>query len=204
MTNSFTSTFGKNACVGDSIETEPINGIVYAARIEQDNCQDYPWEQADVHGPVRKSRYFGRNLDKAPGERVLYEGNSHEYTFLYDWAGAVQTARDEWGCQHRRDMPKEHALDYKKPAPPHKTRGEEAVCAVQSDFDVLQAWLNDRWHYVGVVLEDRRVDDDDYVNDHLQSLWGIECGEYPGNDGSYLTEIANDLLSEELAERKAS
>lgn len=203
MINSFTSAFGKNACVGDSIETEPINGIIYTAKIERDDCQDFPWEMSDVHGPVRKSRRYGSELDKAPGERVLYEGNSGEYSFLYDWATAVKTARDEWGCQHRRAMPIETALDYKKPAPPHKTRGEEAVCAVQSDFDALQAFLNDHWHYVGVVLEGRHVDDD-YANDHLQSLWGIECGEYPDNDGTYLTQVANDLLSEELAERKAS
>jgi hypothetical protein len=70
-----------------------------------------------------------------------------------------------------------------------------------TDFDChtpeqIAAWRKDDWFFVGVVL---RV----YVNnikllDHATSLWGVECN--LGTDNLHLTDIANELLPEALAE----
>jgi len=59
-----------------------------------------------------------------------------------------------------------------------------------------QAWFDDEWFYCGVVI---RAERDGWKKDHLASLWGIECN-YPESDNSYLTEVANELLSEAIAE----
>lgn len=67
-----------------------------------------------------------------------------------------------------------------------------------------EAWRNDEWHFFGLVLS---VSVDGVpVCDHAASLWGLE-GNFPGrakNTNKYLTDTANELLSEALAEgRKA-
>lgn len=60
---------------------------------------------------------------------------------------------------------------------------------------VMAAWRNDEWFYCGIVLT---VSVDDIVLDaHAASLWGIEAN-YPDADNSYLTEIADELLSEAI------
>ena len=56
-----------------------------------------------------------------------------------------------------------------------------------------QSWFNDEWFYCGVVLS--AWSDDICIDGHVASLWGIECN-YPGGDNDYLSEVANELLSE--------
>ena len=56
-----------------------------------------------------------------------------------------------------------------------------------------EAWYNNQWEYVGIVLSVWA--DDICIDSHVSSLWGIECN-YPNSDNSYLSEVANDLLSE--------
>lgn len=60
-----------------------------------------------------------------------------------------------------------------------------------------KAYANDKWFYVGIVVEAYLTDFslDTPIVKHAASLWGIECN-YPGSDNSYLNEVANELLSE--------
>jgi len=67
---------------------------------------------------------------------------------------------------------------------------------------VMQAWKDDRWFYCGVAVTVERADialNGKYAN----ALWGIDCN-YPGSDNAYLSEVANELLSEALDAAKAS
>jgi hypothetical protein len=60
----------------------------------------------------------------------------------------------------------------------------------------IKQWERDEWFFVGIVLAievNGRL-----VKDHVGSLWGIDCNFGP--DNNYLTEVANDLLSEHLDE----
>jgi hypothetical protein len=66
-------------------------------------------------------------------------------------------------------------------------------------LEARKAWLNDEWHYCGVVLSVSRAGV--LLDDHAASLWGIELN-YPGGDNSYLTETANELLDEALDEAR--
>ena len=64
----------------------------------------------------------------------------------------------------------------------------------------MSAWKNDEWYYCGVILS---VAIDGLTLDRFAaSLWGIEAN-YPDSDNAYLSEVANELLPEALAEAKA-
>ena len=65
---------------------------------------------------------------------------------------------------------------------------------------VMAAWKDDEWYYCGVILS--VAIDGLTLDDHAASLWGIEAN-YPDSDNAYLTEVANELLSEALETAKA-
>ena len=73
--------------------------------------------------------------------------------------------------------------------------------------DVMAKWKNDEWFYGGVVLNVSK--NGVMLERSAASLWGIECN-YPKHrdaapddfPNSYLTEIANQLLDEALAQGK--
>jgi len=60
---------------------------------------------------------------------------------------------------------------------------------------VMAAWLNDEWFYCGIILSVSI--DETIITDHAASLWGIEAN-YPDGNNSYLSQVANELLSEAL------
>jgi len=60
---------------------------------------------------------------------------------------------------------------------------------------VMAAWKNDDWFYCGIILS-INIDETE-LTDHAASLWGIEAN-YPDSDNAYLTQVANELLSEAL------
>jgi hypothetical protein len=76
-----------------------------------------------------------------------------------------------------------------------------------TDFDCylpeqVEAWNRDEWAFVGVVLS--VFVDDVCIVEHAASLWGIDCN-FPGSDNDYISECADDLLPEAIAEaEKAS
>lgn len=60
---------------------------------------------------------------------------------------------------------------------------------------IMDAWKADKWFYCGVILSVKIEDVE--LTDHAASLWGIEAN-YPDSKNEYLTEVANELLSEAL------
>lgn len=178
--NAFTSKFSSPVIDGESIETEPDeNGVFYRATIEHDDCMGLPWEEHDGHGIVRLVSYYDRE-DKHSGERLLYRGDRNEYTAWYDWAATIKKAKkDGWGCSKHE----------------HKTKGEKAACAVQQDFDYLEAFLNDRWHWVSSTVQAYKtceMGEEHPIPDKFSCLGGMDSL----NEGDYLTEVANELLEE--------
>jgi hypothetical protein len=59
-----------------------------------------------------------------------------------------------------------------------------------------KAWLNDEWIYVGVIVELVCETCGQARSDSSAALWGVEANYTDGDDNAYLTEIANDLISE--------
>lgn len=158
----------------DHVLTCEVGGFTLTARLEDDHG-DPPWEREDGHGPV--SDWTSR--PKRPGEWVLCSDRfSHRY---YDAQAATEQAKAEsWGPRDVYTW---------------ATLAERAAIAVREDFEVLRAWCNDEWFYVGVVVSVSR--NGIVLDDHAASLWGTECN-YPFSDNSYLTEVANDLIPEAL------
>lgn len=61
---------------------------------------------------------------------------------------------------------------------------------------VMKAWQNDEWFYCGVSVTVAR-NDVQLTKQYGHALWGVECN-YPDSDNAYLTETANDMLSEAM------
>jgi len=179
MTTKFKETFGRFACVGDTITTK-IGKLTITARLEFDEDSGPPWKNNDGHGPV--SEWTGR--DKRPGEVVLHE--DHGSKRYYDWQEAIKIAkRDGWDAK------------------PYKTgtKGQQAARAVESDFRYLRAWCNNEWCYVGVVLSVSK--NGITLDDCAASLWGIESTSND-NEMDYFTDIADELLGEAVKAGKAA
>jgi hypothetical protein len=60
---------------------------------------------------------------------------------------------------------------------------------------VMEAWRKDEWFYCGIVLS--VAFEGVLLDGHAASLWGLEAN-YPDSDNAYLTDVANELLSEAL------
>jgi hypothetical protein len=213
----FREKFDKYVCPGETI-TAKCGKFTVKARVVHDEDADAPWDNCDGHGPVSKWR---RKDSKQPGERILHEdGGSCRF---YDWQEAMKLAKkDGWGFLPHKLVIEKDSKEDKYPcggratAGPYTaydvqdfnraihevyqqhratmTAGQYAEGAVKRDFEYLQAWCRDEWFYVGVVLDVYRGSVE--VAERAASLWGIDAN--AGDDNDYLTEVANELLTESL------
>lgn len=201
---------------GDIIEHD---GARFRVEFPFDDSGDTPWDSEDGHGPVsdwRNGRYT-----KTPGERELC--SDHGQKRFYDFAEACRIAlKDGWlgssdataftpymqAFRALADKPTGDNAMWAWIAAQCEAKGEtflaklarrpkmRAARAAESDFDFLSDWCNDRWQYVGVVVE--LVYDDDEPTGETESVWGIEsCST------DYLEETAHELAGELLASLKA-
>ena len=111
-------------------ETEEItqHGHTYQVDFYYDPESGAPWDAEDSHGPVSPWVNRGPN----PGERVLSKsGSARRY---YDFAAALVLAKEErWGN-----------ADF------DKTPEQIAVEATEQDFELLKAWCDSKWQYIGI------------------------------------------------------
>jgi hypothetical protein len=170
----FADSFDAEVINGESIELE-WEGWRIVATIHDDDHNPPPWKNEDGHGDVTE----WTTRDKEPGELVLNEdGRSRRF---YDFAGACRIARrDGWNAEPY-DVPGE-------------TPRQRAAKAARADYERLRRWCNDDWRYVGVALQ-VWFEDVQLTDEYGAALWGIEsdCGEY-------ITETANELISEAMAQ----
>lgn len=133
----------------DTEELE-IDGVTVKVEYYLDYDHDLPWEHDCGHGPVRRSNIPHRegSSDKRPGERPLNSPDRNEYQFYYDWQAACKMARKDGWNTGPYDAP------------------NQVQRAVQADFNFIRGYLNDDWHYVGVVV---KIDDE-----NEDSCWGFE------------------------------
>lgn len=133
-----------------------LDGMNFVIHLEHDEISGPPWEECDGHGEVTKWTCRG----KGPGEMMLCEDSGDKR--YYDFAGAVQKARDErWGAPDWMDREIYHS------------NGAIAHDAALADFEYLRAWCNNDWEYVylTVTLLD---EDGDEIEDCSESLGGVE------------------------------
>jgi hypothetical protein len=158
--------------------TETIEHMGVTVRIEYFYDGDSTPFDDDGHGSVRKSNHrhgvnWSTNGDKKPGERPLNCPDHNEYQFYYDWQQAMKIAkRDGW-----------NATPYDAP--------NRALRAVHADFDFLRGFLNDEWHYAGIVCT--VLDSAGDETNEADSCWGFETL-------NNYHETAGKSLAESLAE----
>lgn len=163
----------------------------FEVRFYHDSDQGRPWENSDGHGPVRELR---SRDDKRPGERIMTSGESNSYMWAYDIQAATTLAKKEgWGLS---DKPYAELVARLKREP---TTGELVAAAVASDFEFLNGWVNDDWHYMGITVSpvDKHGNTDD-SDEFVHALWGIE------STGDYWREVAAEQANEIInADKKA-
>lgn len=158
------------------MNTIEIDGCIFTWWTERDDDNDAPWERCDCFGIV--SDWTSREK-KRPGEKVLQEDRGHYR--LYDWAATMKLALCEgWGIDDEKLVRLEQHLGRKA------TRKEIVEAAVQGDFEFLQGWCNNEWHYIGVVVKSEDTGE-------ISSLWGIE-----NEEEAYQEEVAQNLARELL------
>jgi len=143
----------------------------FKVNLEYDDSAILPWVEYDGHGPV--SDWTRRS--KESGEMVLCSDRGmHRY---YDYAKAVKIAkRDGWDSAPYSDT---------------ETRGQKAAKAALADYNYLRRFLNDQWHYCGVIVE--LLDDSGDAMGESESLWAIESDDY-----DHIETTAHELASEIL------
>lgn len=170
-------------------ETFEYRGYTFKVEISRDDDMGAPWEEHDGHGTVSKWRHSDKiGADKAPGERVLHrDRNSYR---LYDFAGAVALAKkDGWGCQHSYS----YNLGARVFVSGHRTAGELAQCAAETDFDRLRRWCQDDWYWCTILVRLIEFDEDDNETetDEYETLSGIES-----DAGAYFDDVARELADQ--------
>lgn len=154
--------------------TGEAEGFAMAATVERDDWICEPWKEHDGHGPV--TAWTSR--DKLPGELVLIADQGSRR--FYDFAEACRIAlRDGWGAKGDEGM----------------TPRQKAAHAARADHERLRAWCEDRWCWVCVRVTASRAG----VELGSAALGGIES-----DAGDYLTEVANELAAEAIADAEAT
>lgn len=148
-----------------------IKGLTFSVSIEPDYDMRAPWIEHDGHGPVRKTHDVAC---KRPGERLL-KTTRQGGAYLYDVQQAMRIAKaDNWGIRGDASG---------------MTRGQVKAAAVEADYQRLRAWLNDDWHWCGVIVTLLDVDGDE--TSVSASMWCIES-----DSGECLEEVARELADE--------
>lgn len=128
--------------------------FTFLVEFEADEDAGAPWEVDESHGVV--SDWVTR--PKRPSEVVLRR--TRYSVIYYDFAASVKRARMEGWDDGEGG-----------------TKGERAVRAVLNDIEVLRAWCNGDWGYVGVIVT--LLGPDGSKTDVSDSLWAIETlGDY--------------------------
>ena len=160
--------------------TFTLEGHEFTATLHYDQDMGPPWKEHDGHGEV--SEWMSR--DKRAGELVLSSDRGSKR--FYDFAGAVALARkDGWGLTPDDKAKLATELGREPKA------GDIAHAAAMVDFQRLQDWCEDRWHWCGIVVTDETGE--------TASLWGIES-----DSPDYHQEVARELASELLDTIKAA
>lgn len=184
-------------------------GRKFIARFYHDSDMGAPWKEHDGHGDVSEYKH---RVSKRPGERPIGDSDYGRQRF-YDWQGAIAKAKKEgWGFLPGKLQTRQiDATTWEAKCPgfvalgddinsaiaavyaAHKasmTPGQYAAGAVQKDFDHLEGWLRDSWHWCGISVSPM-------VPAHERLEAAIEST-IEALNGPDLTETARRLLVQEL------
>lgn len=136
-------------------QTEQITAHGVTVQIEyfyDDEIRAQPWSEYDGNVNIYELRG-----DKKPSEIVLKTNG--RTAWAYDIKDAIsQAKRESWGTDPRGTQ--------------NLTKKQRILLAVEHNVELWRGWLNDGWHYVGVVCT--VLDSEGEETDISDSCWGFE------------------------------
>jgi len=173
-------------------ETREIDGRKYRIDWHYDDTFGRPEGESDGHGVCADINFdpktFGEDHDpEEDGEPDMEEVVRHKmmrvlsradrrggYWRVYDvWETMKVAKKDGWGVAN----------------PAGLTPDEIIAKAIDNDFNYLQGWYNDDWHWCGITV--MLLDEEGDPTEDEASLWGL-CSD----DDEYHEEVIKDLVSE--------
>ena len=176
-------------------ETREIDGREYRIDWDYDDTYGRPERESDGHGVCVDINFdpatFGEDHDPEDGELDMEEVVRHKlmrvlsrafrnggYWRVYDvWETLKLAKADGW-----RDLKWEAEH-------PNATEEEKLMAAVDADFNYLQVWYDDDWHWCGITVI--LLDEEGDPTGDEASLWGL-CSD----DAEYHEEVIKDLVGE--------
>lgn len=151
-----------------------------------DDDNSPPWERSDGHGPVR---FISDRESMESGETILYDC-PRGGRYVYGLRDAIaQSIKEKWGRPHGEHRERLARNLRKLPS---------KVSAIDADMHFLRGWCADDWCYIGVSVRIIGPDGEPVGDDYSHALWGVE------SFGDYREEVARDLASEILHERRTA
>ena len=203
----------------DLDESIQIDGFTLTARTSHDDSMGAPWDEHDGHGDVTD----WTRRDKAPGELILSNDGTNRRYYDFAAACRTARADGWGPAPYRLDVEqganglcrvsaqwfegREH-LTYRSDwcDDEHAARADVydqlkadvgprryAAMAARADFERLQAWCDDQWGWIGVIVTVER----EGVKLAHASLWGIES-----DSPDYHVDVANQIVDEALSEAR--
>lgn len=203
---------------GDSVAIER-EGFRLVATMEFDGDTGAPWLEHDGHGEVTG----WTTRAKLPGELILNSDRGSKRYYDFAGACRI-ARRDGWGPRPYRINSECNAngiwtvsaqwfegrdlLSFEAKADDQNLAYRSvyqqlkesigarryAALAARSDFERMQAWSDDEWHWCGIVVTAYR----NGIELGSASLWGIES-----DSGEYLVDVANELMGEAIDDARS-
>lgn len=184
-------------------ETREIDGRKYRIDWHYDDTSGRPEDESDGHGVCIDLSYNPEDYlrDHDPEEdgepdmeevvrhkmmRVLSRAFRNGVYRVYDVRETMKMAKQDgwrnlkWEAEH-----------------PEATEEEKLMAAVDADFNYLQGWYNDDWHWCGITVMllddegDLTGDEEGDPTEDEASLWGL-CSD----DDEYHEEVIKELVGE--------
>lgn len=176
-------------------ETREIDGRKYRIDWHYDDSSGRPEEESDVHGVCADINFdpetFGEDHDPEDGELDLEEVVRHQMMRVLGTTSRRQTwyrVYDVWETMKVAKADGWRDLKWEAEHP-NATEEEKRMAAVDADFEFINGWYNDDWHWCGITV--MLLDDEGDDTEHEESLWGL-CSD----DDKHHEEVIHDLVGE--------
>lgn len=174
-------------------ETREIDGRKYRIEWQYDDTSGRPEGESDGHGVCADINFDPKTFGEDPedGELDLEEVVRHKMMRVLDTASRRQTWYRVYDVWETMKVAKANGWrDLKWEAEhPNATEEEKLMAAVDADFNYLQGWYDDDWHWCGITI--MLLDEEGDDTEHEASLWGLTS-----DDAEYHEEVIKELVSE--------
>ena len=176
-------------------ETREIDGRKYRIEWQYDDTSGRPEGESDGHGMCADINFdpttFGEDHDPEDGELDLEEVVRHQMMRVLsraDRRGGYWRVYDVWETMKVAKANGWRDLKWEAEHP-NATEEERLMAAVDADFNYLQGWYDDDWHWCGITVI--LLDEEGDPTGDEASLWGL-CSD----DAERHEEVIADLVSE--------